>query len=117
MTLKTQWYRDKLAKKSRRGFCGYPVATVAFYGPDDTRATKVSVAVVAHDGADAGPIEPWFCLTCWGVLRHLSGEIFSGNLRGCGGVGHQLGSPPVISPLHRSRLLQNGHGGQLSPSG
>ena len=53
MKLKTQWYRDKLAKKSRRGFCGYPVTTVAFYGPDDMRATKVSVGVVAHDGADA----------------------------------------------------------------
>ncbi|SEJ90916.1 hypothetical protein SAMN05192539_102313 [Paraburkholderia diazotrophica] len=42
MTLKAQWYRDRLAKKARRGFCGYPVATVAFYGPDDRRATKVS---------------------------------------------------------------------------
>jgi hypothetical protein len=32
MTLKAQWYQDRLAKKSRKGFCGYPVATVAFYG-------------------------------------------------------------------------------------
>lgn len=62
MTLKAQWYRDKLAKKSRKGFCGYPAATVAFYGPDDTRATKVSVGIVAHEGADADPVERWFCL-------------------------------------------------------
>ena len=62
MTLKAQWYRDKLAKKSRKGFRGYPAATVAFYGPDDTRATKVSVGIVAHEGADADPVERWFCL-------------------------------------------------------
>ena len=53
MTFKVQWYRDKLAKKRDKGFCGYPVATVAFYGPDDTRATKVSVGIVAHEDADA----------------------------------------------------------------
>jgi hypothetical protein len=61
--LKAQWYRNKLAKKSRQGFRGYPVATVAFYGPDDTRATKVSVGIVTHEGADAHPVERWFCET------------------------------------------------------
>jgi hypothetical protein len=44
MTFKAQWYRDKFAKKCGKGFCGYPVATVAFYGPDDTRATKSLLA-------------------------------------------------------------------------
>jgi hypothetical protein len=63
MSLKAQWYRDRLPKKARGGFCGYPVATVAFYGPEDTRATKVSVGIVAHDGADADPVERWFCET------------------------------------------------------
>ena len=62
MTLKAQWYRDKLTKRSRKGFCGYPVVTVAFYGPDDTRATKVAVGIVAYEGADADPVERWFCL-------------------------------------------------------
>ncbi|MGF6856917.1 hypothetical protein [Paraburkholderia sp. CI3] len=63
MTLKAQWYRDRLAKKSRKGFCGYPVATVAFYGPDDRRATKVALGVVAYEGADSDPVERWFCET------------------------------------------------------
>ena len=63
MTFKGQWYRDKFAKKRGKGFCGYPVATVAFYGPDDTRATKVSVGIVAHEGADAAPVERWFSKT------------------------------------------------------
>jgi len=61
MTFKAQWYRDKFAKKRAKGFRGHPVATVAFYGPDDTRATKVSVAIVVQKGADADPVERWFC--------------------------------------------------------
>jgi hypothetical protein len=57
MTFKAQWYRDKFAKKRDKGFCGYPVATVAFYGPADTGVTKVSIGIVAHEGADADPLE------------------------------------------------------------
>lgn len=30
MSFKDQWNREKLAKKRKRGFRGYPVATVAF---------------------------------------------------------------------------------------
>ena len=31
----------RLAKKARHGFRGYPVATIAFYGPDNKRASKL----------------------------------------------------------------------------
>jgi len=41
-----------LAKKSRRGFRGYPLATVVFYGPVDKHATKAAVGVVTHQGAE-----------------------------------------------------------------
>jgi hypothetical protein len=49
-----------LEKQSRRGFRGYPLATVAFYGPDDQRATKVAVGIVRAEGADANPLQRWF---------------------------------------------------------
>ena len=52
-----------LRRKARRGFHGYPIATVAFYGPDDTRATKVAVGIVAAEGAEADPLERWSCET------------------------------------------------------
>ena len=39
--------RSPLEKKARRGFRGYPVATLAFYGPNDERASKVAVGIVA----------------------------------------------------------------------
>jgi hypothetical protein len=48
-----------LEKQSRRGFRGYPVATVAFYGPDDRRATKVAVGIVRAEGSAADPLERW----------------------------------------------------------
>ncbi|MBI3015947.1 MAG: hypothetical protein HYY65_13030 [Candidatus Tectomicrobia bacterium] len=48
-----------LKKKARHGFRGYPVATVAFYGPDDTCATKVAVGIVATEGAEPGALETW----------------------------------------------------------
>jgi hypothetical protein len=35
MSLKQRWFSDKLKKKAAKGLVGYPVATVAFYGPDE----------------------------------------------------------------------------------
>ena len=53
-------YRSPLKKKARRGFRGYPLATVAFYGPDDRRATKVSVGIVTAEDAEPEILERWF---------------------------------------------------------
>jgi len=52
--------KSPLEKKARRGFRGYPVATVAFYGPDDQRASKVTVGIVAEENAEAEPLQRWF---------------------------------------------------------
>lgn len=52
--------KNPLAKKAKRGFHGYPVATIAFYGPDDRLATKVAVGIVAQEGRTAAPLERWF---------------------------------------------------------
>jgi hypothetical protein len=52
--------QSPLTEKARRGFRGYPVATVAFYGPDNTRASKVAVGIVPSEGAGADPLERWF---------------------------------------------------------
>ena len=52
--------QSPLRKKARRGFRGHPVATVAFYGPDDQRATKVAVGIVTTEGAEPAALERWF---------------------------------------------------------
>jgi hypothetical protein len=49
-----------LKKKAHRGFRGYPIATIAFYGPDDKRASKVAVAIVNAQDAEPAALERWF---------------------------------------------------------
>jgi len=49
-----------LKKKARRGFRGYPVATIAFYGPDDTRASKAAVGIVNTEGDGPVALQRWF---------------------------------------------------------
>ncbi len=51
---------NPLRKKAKRGFRGYPIATVAFYGPDDRRASKVAVGIVADESGEVVELERWF---------------------------------------------------------
>jgi len=50
---------ERLAKKAKRGFRGYPVATVALYGPDDVTATKIAVGIVPAEGAETSDMRRW----------------------------------------------------------
>jgi hypothetical protein len=43
-------YKKKLRKMSKRGYRGHPLATIAYYGPDDTRASKVTVGIFEEEG-------------------------------------------------------------------
>ena len=49
-----------LAKKLKNGFKGYPVATIALYGPTDKTATKLVVGIVPHERADADQLKKWY---------------------------------------------------------
>ena len=52
--------KSALRKKAKRGFRGYPIATLAFYGPDDQVATKVAVGIVEREDGDVTTLERWF---------------------------------------------------------
>ena len=52
--------RKRLAKKAKRGFRGYPVGTVACYGPDDGRASKLVASIVEGEGAEPPEMKKWF---------------------------------------------------------
>jgi len=60
--LNTQYKRGKSLKDmAKKGFKGYPIATVASYGPDDKVATKVSVGIVRSDNeSDPIDMKKWF---------------------------------------------------------
>lgn len=51
--------KSQLAKRAKRGFRGYPLATIAFYGPTAERASKVVVGVIAREGGPADILEKW----------------------------------------------------------
>ena len=51
--------RYRLDKKAKMGFKGFPVATVAFYGPNNIKATKVAVGIV-NQRQDVVLMEKWF---------------------------------------------------------
>lgn len=55
-----RWARSPLEKKARRGFRGYPLATIAFCGPSDEIASKVAVGILAAQNAEAEPLQRWF---------------------------------------------------------
>ena len=49
-----------LRRKVKQGFRGYPIATIAFYGPTAELATKVAAAIVRDEGREPDPLERWF---------------------------------------------------------
>ncbi len=59
--MKLGWQPSKwLKKKAKAGFRGYPVATIAFYGPDNRRASKAAVGVISAPGFDPVELRRWF---------------------------------------------------------
>jgi hypothetical protein len=60
MSLKATWFRDKLKKKAKRRFNGYPVATITYYGTDDKRASKVAVGIILDEVGKVSFLERWF---------------------------------------------------------
>jgi hypothetical protein len=48
-----------LRRRAKLGDQGYPMASVAFYGPDNKRATKVVLGIVTHEGAEP-QLYKWF---------------------------------------------------------
>jgi hypothetical protein len=51
--------RERLRKKSKKERRRYPIITVAYYGPDDQRASKVVVGVAKGEGVEA-ELHKWY---------------------------------------------------------
>jgi len=60
MSLSREMHVKSLRKKAKRGFRGYPVATIAYYGPDDKRASKVAVGILEEEDGAVTAMERWF---------------------------------------------------------
>ena len=62
-------------KKNTRRSTKYPAATMAYYGPDNVRATKVVVAIVRDENAEPDPLRRWMSATDVRRDQGISREI------------------------------------------
>ncbi len=60
MSLLDRRFRKALEKKRRRGLRGYPLTTVALYGPDNQRASKVTVGICRGEGQPVAAMKRWY---------------------------------------------------------
>ena len=86
-----------LREKSRRGFRGHPIATIAYYGPDTGRATKVAVGIILRERQEPDALQRWHSTDsdvrfdqhiCGAVLdfitaHHVKSVVISPGIIGC----------------------------------
>ena len=49
----------RIGKKAKKGFRGFPLATIAFYGPNQTRATKIAVSITMTQDQEVVDLRRW----------------------------------------------------------
>ncbi len=52
-------FLKRLRKKARKGLRGWPMATIAFYGPNLSQATKVAVGIMPSENAEVKELRDW----------------------------------------------------------
>jgi hypothetical protein len=52
-------FLKRVRKKANKGMRGWPVATIAFYGPDMSQAPKVAVGIVPSETAEPLEVRDW----------------------------------------------------------
>lgn len=51
----------RIRRRVKEGNCGFPIATIAFYGQNLDRASKAAVGIITHSGREVDILERWFC--------------------------------------------------------
>jgi hypothetical protein len=52
-------FLKRLRKKASNGMRGWPMATMAFYGPNLSQATKVAVGIMPSENAEVKELRDW----------------------------------------------------------
>ena len=52
-------YLKRIRKRATKGMRGWPIATIAFYGPSLSQATKVVVSIVPRENAEPAELRDW----------------------------------------------------------
>ena len=53
-------YQRKLKRKASQGFRGFPLATIAYYGPTNQSASKVAVGIIFRQNSEPEIMKRWF---------------------------------------------------------
>ncbi len=61
--------------KTRIGMKGYPVATIAFYGPTNTVATKLVCSIIKHEDNNVKAMKKWFSKNDLRKSESVLGEV------------------------------------------
>ena len=69
-------FLKRLRKKARKGLRGWPIATIAFYGPNLSQATKVTVGIVPSENAEVEELRDW--------------KVNRGDIRGDPGIAREI---------------------------
>src|SRR5262245_35750626 len=69
-------FLKRLRKKARKGLRGWPIATVAFYGPKLSQATKVAVGNVPSENAKGKEVRDW--------------TLYRGDIRAGSGIAQEI---------------------------
>jgi hypothetical protein len=111
--------KKALTKRVNKRRTGYPVATIAFYGPDNSRASKVVCSIVKQEGAEPEPMKKWFTDKDARKSEKILGEllgfieeneavsvIMADSIMGCPheeGIDYSEGEPCPKCPYWRNR--------------
>ena len=109
-----------LSKMARKGFRGYPIATIVFYGPDDQKATKVVVGIVEAEDEEPTILEKWYSdkqdirkvqdiqrqILDFICREKVKSVVISDGILGCPheeGVDYAIGSECPVCPFWKNR--------------
>ena len=90
-------FKKLITKKAKKGIRGYPIATVAFYGPNDKIATKVVCGIFKYKDSDVEPMKKWFSKsdlrTSEEILREVLAFIEENKVKSVGMMDDIIGCP------------------------
>jgi hypothetical protein len=85
MPTRAQTLLQRIEQKALRGHRGDPIGTVAFYGPDDQRASKLVVGISPDPNAGITETKKWFSEADVredaNILEEALGFLASSNVR------------------------------------
>ena len=70
-------YLKQIKKLAKKGHKGYPSATIAFYRPTNSIATKLVCSIIEYEGAEPEPMKKWVSVQDLRKSEKIISEVLS----------------------------------------